>query len=59
MDGETVENVSLRLTTMDALTTIQRVSHQLSAVGLRDAPQCRDWGIADSDQPIQTYNGEN
>jgi hypothetical protein len=59
MDGEAVENLSLRLTTMGAVTTIHRVLYPVSAIGLSSAPQYRDWGIADFDQPIQTYGEKN
>ena len=44
---------------MGAVTTIQRVLYPASALGLSHALQCRDWGIADSDQPTQTYSEKN
>jgi hypothetical protein len=44
---------------MGALATIHRVLYPASALGLSHALQCRDWGIADSDQPIQAYSEKN
>jgi hypothetical protein len=44
---------------MGALTTIHRVLYPSCPIGLSYEPQCRDWGIAVSDQPIQTYSGKN
>jgi hypothetical protein len=44
---------------MDALTTIHRVLYRTCRIGLSHEPSCRDWGIADSDQPIQTKSGKN
>jgi hypothetical protein len=58
MDGEAVENLRLRLTMMGAVTTIHPVLYPASAIGLSDAPQYRDWGIADSDQPTQILQRE-
>jgi hypothetical protein len=40
---------------MCALTTIQRVLYPSCGIGLSDALRCRDWGIAECDQPIRTY----
>jgi hypothetical protein len=59
MDGEAVENLSLRLTMMGAVTTIHPILYPVSAIGLSNAPQYRDWGIADSDQPTQTCSEKN
>jgi hypothetical protein len=44
---------------MSAVATIQRVLYPASVIGLSHTRQFRDWGIADSDQPIQTFNGKN
>jgi len=44
---------------MDALTTIHRVLYPSCGIGLSDALQCRDWGIAECDQSIRNYSGKN
>jgi hypothetical protein len=44
---------------MDAMATIHRVSYPSCRIGLSNEPLCRDWGITDSDQPIQTYSEKN
>jgi hypothetical protein len=44
---------------MGAVTTIHRVLYPVSTIGLSSAPRYRDWGIADFDQPIQTYSEKN
>jgi hypothetical protein len=44
---------------MDALTTIHGVLYRTCRIGLSHEPSCRDWGIAEADQLIQTNNGKN
>ena len=44
---------------MGAVITIHRVLYPACAIGLSNAPQCRDWGIADSDQLTQTCSEKN
>jgi hypothetical protein len=44
---------------MDALTTIHRVLYPSCRIGLSHEPSHRDWGIAETDQLIQTNSGKN
>ncbi len=44
---------------MGAVTTIHAVLYRSCGIGLSYEPSCRDWGIAEADQPIRTNSGKN